>query len=293
MKNIKTKIAIFGGSFDPIHIGHTTIIEEVFKQFSLDILIILPNFLNPFKNHFFATPKKRLEWLKVLYQNDPKIIICDYEIKQNVSSSSYKSMVYLYQKYQFKQKPYFIIGADNLKGLKNWYNFKQLNTMVKWMVSTRDNINIPNGFHLLKIKKNISSTQIREKLSLNYLPLTVANDIQRFYKMQKRIDAITAVLDKNKGENIEVFDLRDKDYLVDYAIIATTIGAKHSEALLNYMKTDLKPKGEEFGDVESDDEWIVVDLGDIFVHLMSQSYRDKYQLDDFMNEIKTRIIPTY
>ena len=59
--------------------------------------------------------------------------------------------------------------------------------------------------------------------------------------MDKRIEKISAVLDTNKAENIEVFDLRGKEYFVDQVVIATSLNSRHTEALLNYLKTDLKP----------------------------------------------------
>ncbi|MBD3829662.1 MAG: adenylyltransferase/cytidyltransferase family protein, partial [Arcobacter sp.] len=47
------RIAIFGGSFDPIHIAHVAIVETALKQLDIDKLIIVPTYLNPFKNSFY------------------------------------------------------------------------------------------------------------------------------------------------------------------------------------------------------------------------------------------------
>jgi len=52
----------------------------------------------------------------------------------------------------------------------------------------------------------------------------------------KRIEKITAVLDANKAENIEVFDLKTKNYFVDYAIITSSLGQRHTLALLDHLK---------------------------------------------------------
>jgi ribosome-associated protein len=103
--------------------------------------------------------------------------------------------------------------------------------------------------------------------------------------MEQRIKDITQILDEKKATHLESFDLRDKDYIVDYVVIATTLNAKHSASLLDFLKEALKPKGEEFLRVEEDDNWSVIDLGDIFIHLMSQEYRDKYSLEDFLDKL--------
>lgn len=104
--------------------------------------------------------------------------------------------------------------------------------------------------------------------------------------MNTRVENIKAILDDKKAVDIEVFDLTNKNYLVDYVVIATTLNPKHAFALLDYLKIDLKPKGEEFLRVDEDENWTVVDLGDIFIHLMSEKYREKYCLEDFLKDFQ-------
>jgi len=102
--------------------------------------------------------------------------------------------------------------------------------------------------------------------------------------MINRIEKITAVLDTNKTEAIEVFDLREKNYFVDYAIIASSLGSKHTTALLNHLKRDLKPQ-EHFNNVDESGDWVVVDLGDILIHIMTTEYRTKYDMETFLSEL--------
>lgn len=104
--------------------------------------------------------------------------------------------------------------------------------------------------------------------------------------MEQRLKDIVKILDEKKAENIEVFDLKEDGYLVDYVVIATTLNEKHGGSLLNYLKEGLKPKGEEFLRVEEDAGWTIIDLGDIFIHLMTEQYREKYSLDEFLKEFK-------
>ena len=104
--------------------------------------------------------------------------------------------------------------------------------------------------------------------------------------MQDRINKIINVLDTNKAEAIEVFDLRDKDYFVDYVIIASSIGARHTEALLDYLKRGLKPE-EQFLGTDESGEWIAVDLGDVLIHIMTPEYRSRYDLEAFLDTLNT------
>lgn len=106
--------------------------------------------------------------------------------------------------------------------------------------------------------------------------------------LNKRIEIIKDVLVNKKAENIEVIDLSKQDYVVDYVVIATTLNPKHGFALLNHLKTQLKPIGEEFIRVDETDDWTICDLGDMFINLMSESARKKYSLEEFLEDIKTK-----
>ena len=53
--------------------------------------------------------------------------------------------------------------------------------------------------------------------------------------MNTRLENIKKILDDKKAENIEIIDLKSKDYIVDYVVIATTLNPKHGFALLNYL----------------------------------------------------------
>ena len=102
--------------------------------------------------------------------------------------------------------------------------------------------------------------------------------------MNSRIEKITSILDTNKAEAIEVFDLNTKNYFVDYAIIASSLGTRHTIALLDHLKNGLKP-GETFNNVDESGDWIVIDLGDILIHIMTSEYRVKYDMEKFLSSL--------
>lgn len=268
MKNI----AIFGGSFDPPHIGHQIVIKEALRHLDIEKLFVVPAFLNPFKSKFYFGPEKRFEMIQKICKNISKVEVSDYEISKNSKSFTIDTVKH-FKNLVNPAKIYFIIGKDNLKDLHKWHNFEELNKMVEFVVAAREGFeNVEHNFKILDIQVEESSTRIRQKL-------------QKEKYLEKRIEDIKAVLDSKKAENIEVFDVKNMGYLVDFVVIATTLNGKHGFALLDYLKEDLKPNGEEFLRVDEDDDWIVIDLGDIFIHLMSEKYREKYCIEDFLKEI--------
>lgn len=102
--------------------------------------------------------------------------------------------------------------------------------------------------------------------------------------MQTRIQTITQLLDEKKAEQIEVFKMND--YFVDVVIIATTMGEKHAISLIDELKMALKPLNEEFLNIQSSQDWSVIDLGDILIHLLSEDYRAKYKIEELLEELK-------
>jgi len=104
----------------------------------------------------------------------------------------------------------------------------------------------------------------------------------------ERIKRIKELLDEKKALDIMDYDLRDSDYFVDYVVVATTMADKHGYALLDHLKKNLKPT-EEFLGIDESDDWILIDLGDMLIHLMSEEYRAKYQMDKFLKDIKEKL----
>lgn len=102
--------------------------------------------------------------------------------------------------------------------------------------------------------------------------------------MQTRIQTITKLLDEKKAEQIEVFKMND--YFVDVVIIATTMGEKHAISLIDELKMALKPLNEEFLNIQSSQDWSVIDLGDILIHLLSEDYRARYKIEELLEELK-------
>ncbi|BAF70601.1 MULTISPECIES: ribosome silencing factor [unclassified Nitratiruptor] len=103
--------------------------------------------------------------------------------------------------------------------------------------------------------------------------------------IEKRAKRIKEVIEDKKGENVEIIDTSKGDYFVDRVIVGTSLSDRHTAALLDHLKEKLKPEGEEFLKVQEGEEWIVIDLGDILIHLMTDAYRQKYRIEDFLKEL--------
>ncbi len=103
---------------------------------------------------------------------------------------------------------------------------------------------------------------------------------------QKMIAEICQIIEEKKGENIEVFNLEKTDYFVDFVVIATALIDRHAMALLEELKKQLKAKGESFFHIDEENpDWIVIDLGDIIIHLFTENQRKKFNLEEFLQKL--------
>jgi len=172
-------IALFGGSFDPPHIGHIAIVEALRGLEYIDGVVVMPTFLNPFKSKSSAKPSLRLKWLREIFKDDSFVKVDDFEVKQNRPVRAIESVLYLLTKYE---KIYLVIGADNLSSLNRWYKFDELKKLVTFIVATRDNIKIDSSYIVLNINEDISSSKLRKNLDTSKLPNECKDEILKIYK---------------------------------------------------------------------------------------------------------------
>ena len=103
--------------------------------------------------------------------------------------------------------------------------------------------------------------------------------------IDERIASIVKILDEKKAEEIEVFNLDNADYIAKRVVIANSLNGKHTLALFDYLKKELKLQGDTMIASDATDEWAVADLGDILIHIMIPEYRQRYSLEVFLSEL--------
>ncbi len=175
-----SSVALFGGSFDPPHIGHMEIVKKLKGLKFIDKIVVMPTFLNPFKESFSAPPKKRLEWLEKIFKEDPMVTVSDFEVRQQRKVPTIETVEELQKEYD---DVYIAIGADNLKDLSKWHRFKDLSKKVKFIVFARGAEELPAGdFIPIPLNIPISSTALRKEIKKELLPVEAAAEIYNYYK---------------------------------------------------------------------------------------------------------------
>ena len=191
-------------------------------------------------------------------------------------------------------KLYIVVGADNLSELHKWRDFSELQKLAEFVVLTRPGYEIPRQWASLRrieIAVDASSSGFRRDFK-GEIPPKIAAEVIKFYKRKdmqdpkQRAERIAEILNEKKAEDVQIIDMEGREYIAKFVVIATMLTARHAASLIEELKSVLKPLGEEFLAIESGDEWSVVDLGDIIVHLISEAYRAKYNIEDFLDKLK-------
>lgn len=188
-------IALFFGSFNPIHIGHLIIADAVLLEKGIKKVWFVVSPQNPFKaKESLLTESARYYLAQLATEDHPDFFVSNIEFGLPKPSYTIDTLTYLKEKYPMKEFC-LLLGGDNLAHLKKWKNYDQILNDYKIYVYRRpksDNTMTPihHNIHFLEVPlMDISSTAIRERIShkqsIRYLlPDKVRDEIEkgRYYK---------------------------------------------------------------------------------------------------------------
>ena len=176
-----SRIGVLGGTFDPVHKGHIALAQAACREFSLDRLILMPAYIQPFKrDRKVSDDGERLEMLELalaeVSDSDAGIPleISTYEIDKEGVSYSYDTISHLKEEYP-TDRIFFVMGSDPLRfneekekiNLENWYRAEDLFNLCDFIVSLRpedDRENIAKTLAYLSDKYGMEMALIEEEM---------------------------------------------------------------------------------------------------------------------------------
>jgi len=175
------KICLFGGTFDPPHIGHLLIAQTICEVESFDKILFIP--ANTPSHKKDITPvDHRIEMVKIAINDNPNFEYSDVDILRNGVSYTIDSILDIKQNFGLKEKDvYYLMGSDSLIDLKNWKDPKKILKECNVIVAIRPGFrpsDIPNWIlqkvHFANIPRfELSSTKIRSRwkkdLTIRYM----------------------------------------------------------------------------------------------------------------------------
>lgn len=169
------KTGIFGGTFNPVHLGHLLNIEFVRDQLNLDRVLFIPA-KDPVhkKINTQITPLERMEMLELAVKNNSYFEISSMEIERESASYTFYTLNELKDKYK-DDEFFLIIGSDSFNELDTWKSFPEIIKSVNIAVIRRPGDSelrkdlLADALNVISINNpeiNLSSTLIRERVKL-------------------------------------------------------------------------------------------------------------------------------
>ncbi|WP_369788773.1 nicotinate-nucleotide adenylyltransferase [Rouxiella sp. WC2420] len=123
----KTELmALFGGTFDPIHYGHLRPVEQLAHEIQLEKVILLPNNVPPHRPQPEATSAQRLRMAQLAVEGNPLFSVDSRELQRDTPSYTIETLETLRKEHGTKQPLAFIIGQDSLLTLYKWHRWESL-----------------------------------------------------------------------------------------------------------------------------------------------------------------------
>jgi nicotinate-nucleotide adenylyltransferase len=133
------KLAVLGGSFDPVHIGHLSIADEVLSRFGYDRVVLVPTAVSPLKRDAAAASgDDRLRMLSASVADDPRMVVDDCEIRRGGVSYTIDTIEDIERRYRPDGKLGLIVGEDLIAAFPSWRRVDELAAKVDLLLATRD-----------------------------------------------------------------------------------------------------------------------------------------------------------
>jgi nicotinate-nucleotide adenylyltransferase len=178
------KIAIYGGTFDPVHHAHLILAREAIETIGLEKVILVPAAISPLKKAApVASGEVRLAMLQAAIKGEPEFEVDECELRRSPPSYTIDTVEEIRRR-ECDAVIYCLIGEDNVEQLPLWHRFVELEKMVRFVVLDRSGKQPRHSYKVINRRIDISATEIRRRVaqseSIRYLvPESVEEIIQR------------------------------------------------------------------------------------------------------------------
>lgn len=187
------RIGVFGGAFDPPHVGHLVVAQDVIEALDLDLLLIVPSARPPHRDAVLDA-EQRLELVRTVFDGDPRIEVSDIELRRPGPSWTVDTLKEVRRRWK-PDELVLVIGADQYRSFDSWRDPLEILELAELAVMPRDG-ELPREdprypFVAAPVTRvDVSSTRVRERLStgrsVRYLvPDTIRERLEEIWSERK------------------------------------------------------------------------------------------------------------
>ncbi len=143
--SMRKKIGLFGGTFDPVHIGHLRLALELKQQLELDEMRLLPCYKPPHREAPQATSMQRTQMLRIALENCLELQLDERELLRDKPSYTYDTLLDLRAELGDEVSLILCMGEDAFAGISNWYCWRELIHLAHIVVIARSGWSLPKS----------------------------------------------------------------------------------------------------------------------------------------------------
>ena len=186
------RMGVFGGTFDPPHVGHLVVAQDALEKLELDRLVVIPAGRPPHRDSVLD-PATRLELVRRAFEDDDRILVSDVELRREGPSWTVDTLEWVRR--ELDPGTLFLIGgADQLRSFRGWKEPERILGLARLAVMTRPGeetkgTDVPH--EVVEVTRvDLSSTRIRRRLdegrSIRYMvPERLRPDVERAWSAQR------------------------------------------------------------------------------------------------------------
>ena len=210
-------IGIFGGTFDPVHYGHSLTIAELLNTIPFEKILVIPNALPPHRENSLASFSHRYKMTSLAFRDIKKTVVDNRENLRTGPSHAIETVKLIIAE-ERKAKVIFIVGSDSFDGIHSWYKWKELINLVDFLILKRPDMPLSKN-------KNVQDLISHTKFSEDLLEDRKAKSIFEIEMTPLRISSSLIRENIAKGKSIDdLINPLVKDYLKKHGLY----GSKNS-----------------------------------------------------------------
>ncbi len=314
----RRRIGLLGGSFNPAHGGHLHLSLIALKRLDLDAVWWLVSPQNPLKPAVGMAPfEDRLEQARQVAAGHRRILVSDFEggLASTYTADTLKALRRRFPRHRFV----WLMGADNLAQLRRWQRWTEIFETVAIAVLDRPahSLKALSGLAARRYARRrvrpaaarrlaemtppawvffharldpSSATRIRS--GQNQQPheehrpelATITALIPHAQRTQPLLDLVLQTLEDGKAEDIVTIELAGKTTIADQMVVASGRSARQVAALTEHLEAALARRFRIAVEGKTRGDWVLIDAGDVIVHLFRPEIRAYYNLEKMWGE---------
>ena len=138
MNGRRKRIALYGGTFDPVHVGHLAVARALLKLFALDEVLFIPAHVAPHKRESKVTPGwHRYAMLALATQGEARLRVSTVELDAPEKPYTVETLARLATEHGQEARLFFVMGADSWSEITTWREWERVLTLTNQIVVTR------------------------------------------------------------------------------------------------------------------------------------------------------------